>query len=38
MNYLKPISDEGIGFYNMDINTAVLTFQVVEKLMERIIR
>lgn len=26
--YLKPISDEGIGFYNMDINTAVLTFQV----------
>ncbi|MFM0831972.1 hypothetical protein Q1J33_11800 [Staphylococcus epidermidis] len=26
--YLKPICDEGIGFYNMDINTAVLTFQV----------
>lgn len=26
--YLKSISDEGIGFYNMDINTAVLTFQV----------
>lgn len=26
--YLTPISDEGIGFYNMDINTAVLTFQV----------
>ena len=25
---LKPITDENIGFYNMDINTAVLTFQV----------
>ncbi|MCY1572684.1 BppU family phage baseplate upper protein [Staphylococcus pettenkoferi] len=30
--YLKPISDEGIGFYNMDINTAVLTFQVRRKI------
>ena len=28
--YLRPISDEGIGFYNMDINTAVLTFQVLK--------
>ncbi|OLF32211.1 BppU family phage baseplate upper protein [Staphylococcus sp. 47.1] len=26
--YLRPISDQGIGFYNMDVNTAVLTFQV----------
>src|SRR5699024_602515 len=26
--YLKPISDTGVGFYNLDINTAVLTFQV----------
>ena len=25
---LKPITDENIAFYNMDINTAVLTFQV----------
>lgn len=29
--YLKPISDTGIGFYNLDINTAVLTFQVRKK-------
>lgn len=26
--YLKPISDTGVGFYNLDINTAVLTFQI----------
>lgn len=26
--YLKPISDEHIVFYNLDINTAILTFQV----------
>ncbi|MDW3933618.1 BppU family phage baseplate upper protein [Staphylococcus saprophyticus] len=26
--YLKPISDQGIGFYNMDENTGVLQFQV----------
>lgn len=26
--YLKPISETGVGFYNLDINTAVLTFQV----------
>ena len=26
--YLKPISNTDIGFYNLDINTAVLTFQV----------
>lgn len=26
--YLKPISNTGVGFYNLDINTAVLTFQV----------
>lgn len=26
--YLKPISDQGIGFYNMDVNTGVLQFQV----------
>lgn len=26
--YLKPISDEHIAFYNLDINTAILTFQV----------
>ncbi|PMC20162.1 hypothetical protein CJ235_00390 [Staphylococcus pettenkoferi] len=32
--YLKPISDEGIGFYNMDINTAVLTFQVRREINE----
>lgn len=25
---LKPITDENVAFYNMDINTAVLTFQV----------
>ncbi|WP_436961602.1 BppU family phage baseplate upper protein [Staphylococcus xylosus] len=29
--YLKPISNTGIGFYNLDINTAVLTFQVSKK-------
>lgn len=29
--YLKPISDTGVGFYNLDINTAVLTFQVSKK-------
>lgn len=29
--YLRPISDQGIGFYNMDVNTAVLTFQVKRK-------
>lgn len=28
--FLKPISDLGIGFYNMDLNTAILTFQVTE--------
>lgn len=26
--YLKPLSDEQIVFYNLDVNTAVLTFQV----------
>src|SRR5699024_4587011 len=26
--YLKPISDLGIGFYNLDENTAILRFQV----------
>lgn len=26
--YLKPLSDEQIVFYNLDINTAILTFQV----------
>ena len=26
--YLKPISDTGVSFYNLDINTAVLTFQI----------
>lgn len=26
--YLKPISDEGIGFYNLDDKTAVLSFYV----------
>ena len=26
--YLKPISDEGIGFYNLDDKTAVLRFYV----------
>ncbi|MEJ7452766.1 BppU family phage baseplate upper protein [Staphylococcus xylosus] len=29
--YLKPISNTGVGFYNLDINTAVLTFQVSKK-------
>lgn len=29
--YLKPISDIGIGFYNLDINTATLNFQVTRK-------
>lgn len=28
--FLKPISNLGIGFYNMDLNTAILTFQVTE--------
>lgn len=26
--YLKPLSDEQIVFYNLDVNTAILTFQV----------
>lgn len=26
--YLKPLSDEQLVFYNLDVNTAVLTFQV----------
>ena len=26
--YLKPISDLGVGFYNLDENTAILQFQV----------
>ena len=26
--YLKPISDLGVGFYNLDENTAILRFQV----------
>lgn len=26
--YLKPISDLGVGFYNLDENTAILTFQL----------
>lgn len=26
--YLKPVTGQGISFYNMDVNTAVLTFQV----------
>ena len=26
--YLKPISDIGIGFYNLDENTATLRFQL----------
>lgn len=26
--YLKPISDLGIGFYNLDENTATLQFQI----------
>ena len=26
--YLKPLSDEQLVFYNLDINTAILTFQV----------
>ncbi|WP_204236737.1 BppU family phage baseplate upper protein [Mammaliicoccus sciuri] len=29
--YLKPISDIGIGFYNLDINSATLNFQVTRK-------
>ncbi|RNM43533.1 hypothetical protein EF901_17370, partial [Staphylococcus aureus] len=28
VNPMQGITDENIGFYNMDINTAVLTFQV----------
>lgn len=28
--YLRPISDEYIQFYNLDINTAILTFQVMK--------
>lgn len=28
--YLKPLSDEQIVFYNLDINTAVLTFQLLK--------
>lgn len=35
--YLKSISDEGIGFYNMDINTAVLTFQVRREITGKVI-
>ena len=27
-SYLKPISDLGVGFYNLDENTAILRFQV----------
>ena len=26
--YLKPISDLGVGFYNLDENTAILRFQL----------
>lgn len=26
--YLKPLSDEQLVFYNLDVNTAVLTFQI----------
>lgn len=26
--YLKPLSDEQLVFYNLDVNTAILTFQV----------
>ncbi|MCG2355708.1 phage baseplate upper protein, partial [Staphylococcus epidermidis] len=29
--HLRPISDEGIGFYNLDINTSVLTFQLTKQ-------
>lgn len=29
--YLKPISSTNVSFYNLDINTAVLTFQVSKK-------
>lgn len=28
--YLRPISDEYIQFYNLDVNTAILTFQVMK--------
>lgn len=28
---LKPISNTGVGFYNLDINTAALTFRVTKK-------
>lgn len=30
--YLKPISDEYIQFYNLDVNTAILTFQVMKDI------
>ena len=30
--YLKPISDEYIQFYNLDVNSAILTFQVMKDI------
>lgn len=30
--YLRPISDEYIQFYNLDVNTAILTFQVMKDI------
>ena len=29
--YLKPVSNRGIGFYNLDKNTAQIQFRVTKK-------